>query len=162
MLAIENLRYRDDYRIFVNNPQDGESIVKHLTETLINLGLKLNPHKTSHSDEIISNSVKPDKLYWLSNKNKDRNFQKIPNTGYLQLWMQRITFNINNEEKYEETLCKVVNNEEVNIWNSDWLSPNFQKIIQKTSIIDRKKLASMKKEITPKEVELFNKKNWYY
>ena len=39
------LRYRDDYRIFVNNPRDGEQIVKLLTEVTISLGLKLNPSK---------------------------------------------------------------------------------------------------------------------
>ncbi len=26
------LRYRDDYRIFVNNPADGETVLKWLTE----------------------------------------------------------------------------------------------------------------------------------
>jgi hypothetical protein len=35
------LRYRDDYRIFVNNPQEGELIVKLLTEITSDLGLKL-------------------------------------------------------------------------------------------------------------------------
>ena len=39
------LRYRDDYRIFVNNPQDGERILKCLTEVMIDLGLKLHPGK---------------------------------------------------------------------------------------------------------------------
>ena len=33
------IRYRDDYRIFVNHPQDGERILKCLTEVLIDLGL---------------------------------------------------------------------------------------------------------------------------
>lgn len=37
------LRYRDDYRVFINNPQDGERIIKLLTEVTIGLGLKLNP-----------------------------------------------------------------------------------------------------------------------
>jgi RNA-directed DNA polymerase len=37
------LRYRDDYRVFINNPQDGERIVKLLTKVMIDLGLKLNP-----------------------------------------------------------------------------------------------------------------------
>jgi len=40
------LRYRDDYRIFVNSPQLGEAILKALTEVLIELGL--NPHPRCH------------------------------------------------------------------------------------------------------------------
>lgn len=58
------LRYRDDYRIFVNNPQVGESIIKNLTETLIGLGLRLNDQKTLRSHNVEQDSLKPDKLYW--------------------------------------------------------------------------------------------------
>ena len=43
------IRYRDDYRIFVNNERDGERILKCLTEEMIDLGLKLNEAKTSFS-----------------------------------------------------------------------------------------------------------------
>ena len=39
------LRYRDDYRIFVNNPQDGDTIIKAIAEIMTSLGLKLNPSK---------------------------------------------------------------------------------------------------------------------
>ena len=46
------IRYRDDYRIFSNNPQVAELITKLLTEILIELGMRLNAHKT-----IVSNNV---------------------------------------------------------------------------------------------------------
>lgn len=36
------LRYRDDYRIFVNNLQHGEKILKAISEILSGLGMKLN------------------------------------------------------------------------------------------------------------------------
>lgn len=70
------LRYRDDYRIFVNNPQDGERILKFLTEVTINLGLKLNPGKTKINSDVIRASVKADKLAWISRKNSERSLQK--------------------------------------------------------------------------------------
>lgn len=60
----EIIRYRDDYRIFVNNPQDGEEILKNLTEVLIGLSLKLNESKTIKSSDVIKDSIKPDKFYW--------------------------------------------------------------------------------------------------
>ena len=50
------IRYRDDYRVFVNNPQDGEAIIKSITEVLADLGMKLNPHKTTSSHEIVRDS----------------------------------------------------------------------------------------------------------
>lgn len=56
------LRYRDDYRIFVREPSDGEIIMKALSEVLIDLGLRLNTTKTIRSEEVILSSIKRDKL----------------------------------------------------------------------------------------------------
>ena len=88
------LRYRDDYRIFTNNPKYGEAILKLLTEELIDLGLRINSSKTLVTDEVIRGSVKPDKLFWVDQGRKERNFQKrllvihdlatrFPNSGSL-------------------------------------------------------------------------------
>ena len=49
----EIIRYRDDYRIFSNNPQTTEHITKLLTEILIELGMRLNAQKTIVSNNII-------------------------------------------------------------------------------------------------------------
>jgi hypothetical protein len=70
LIDYEILRYRDDYRIFTNNPQDGNLILKILTEILIDLGLKLNSQKTIASDNVIANSIKQDKLDWIKSQNK--------------------------------------------------------------------------------------------
>ena len=88
------LRYRDDYRIFTNNPKEGEAILKLLTEELIDLGLRINSSKTLVTDEVIRESIKPDKLFWVGQKQKEKNFQKqlliihdlamqFPNSGSL-------------------------------------------------------------------------------
>lgn len=52
------IRYRDDYRIFVNNTQIGNQIVKYLTEVMIELGFKLNATKTQKTEDIIEGSLK--------------------------------------------------------------------------------------------------------
>jgi hypothetical protein len=70
------LRYRDDYRIFVNNPKTGEKILKLLTEVMIDLGLKLNPGKTTCDDCVILSSIKEDKLEWLRTRRDHDNLQK--------------------------------------------------------------------------------------
>ncbi|MHA1408401.1 MAG: RNA-directed DNA polymerase [Candidatus Heimdallarchaeaceae archaeon] len=88
------LRYRDDYRIFVNNPQTGESILKLLTEVMIDLGLKLNPVKTKLSKSVIRGSIKADKLSWIIKNPMQKNLEKdlliihdhsmqFPNSGSL-------------------------------------------------------------------------------
>lgn len=90
----EILRYRDDYRIFTNNPQDGDLILKLLTEILIDLGLKLNQQKTFASNHVITNSIKQDKLDWIKSQKKITTLQehlllihdfsyKHPNSGSL-------------------------------------------------------------------------------
>jgi RNA-directed DNA polymerase len=78
-VGIENyriLRYRDDYRIFVNNLEDGGRIVKFLTEVTIGLGLKLNPGKTKASSEVVRASIKADKLSWICRKQSEPGLQK--------------------------------------------------------------------------------------
>jgi RNA-directed DNA polymerase len=70
------LRYRDDYRVFVQSPQIGDKILKTLTEVLIDLGLKLNASKTTHAQSIIVNSIKPDKRAWMRTKQLSKDPQK--------------------------------------------------------------------------------------
>ncbi|MGX2983141.1 RNA-directed DNA polymerase [Helicobacter sp. 23-1045] len=59
------IRYRDDYRIFVNNPQIADLILKNLSMILAEMGLKLNPSKTIASQNVIQDSIKKDKVEWL-------------------------------------------------------------------------------------------------
>ena len=88
------LRYRDDYRIFVNNSQAGESILKTLTEVLIAIGLKLNVSKTTNAQAVVGSSIKIDKREWMRRRQGDKNLQKhlllihchgtdFPNSGSL-------------------------------------------------------------------------------
>lgn len=52
-------------------------------------------------------------------------FSRLPNIGYLQIWMQRITYKEKELIDYDEKLCKIINNEKVTIWNNDWLKDNL-------------------------------------
>lgn len=70
------LRYRDDYRIFTNNPIDCEMILKLLAEVMADLGMKLHAHKTKISDQVILTSIKEDKWSWLCRKGYHENLQK--------------------------------------------------------------------------------------
>lgn len=88
------LRYRDDYRVFVNSPQVGEAILKLIAETTTELGLKLNTLKTKANSDVVRASIKSDKLAWMVRKQSDRTLQKhllvihhhavdFPNSGSL-------------------------------------------------------------------------------
>lgn len=241
----EIIRYRDDYRIFSNNPQEAELIAKHLTEILIEMGMRLNVQKTLVSNNIIRDSIKPDKLYWMLNKrggkslqehlfliheladkhpnsgslskalNKYYNriqkieetnnnipvlisilvdiayknprtypvasailskllslisdndvqttiinqimekFDKIPNTGHIQLWLQRVTIKINREQSYKELLCQKVNDLSICIWNSEWLNDELREIIEEEPIIDEEIIDEIDRIIESEEFQLF-------
>ena len=239
------LRYRDDYRIFVNNPRDGEQIVKLLTEVTISLGLKLNPSKTKASDDVVRASIKADKIAWFSRKKSEkslqkhlliihdhalqfpnagslavalqdyynrlarvetlleeplplisivvdiayrnprtyavcaaivsklltflesadkksilekiqRRFTKIPNTGHLQIWLQRISQPEFQDMRYDEPLCQLVSGHSAHIWNLDWInSNNLKQVIDASNIIDKARLDAVESVITSEEFELF-------
>lgn len=240
------LRYRDDYRVFVNNPQDGERIVKFLTEVTIGLGLKLNPAKTKASNDVVRAAIKGDKLAWTSRKHTEKSLQKrlliihdhavqfpnagslvvalnafhkrisrvkalieqpmpliaivvdiayrnprtyaicaailsklmsflesvdekvavankinarfakIPNTGHMQIWIQRVTLPISAELAYEEPICKLVAGETVALWNTEWISEkSLNDAIDVTKIIDSETLAGLEPVVRADEVELF-------
>jgi hypothetical protein len=245
------LRYRDDYRIFSNNPQDAHVIAKHITEVLMDLGLRLNAQKTMASDNVVEVSIKPDKLFWMFNQSGGRNlqqrllllhslssrfpnsgslnkgltafyqrinavskthetihvlisilvdiayrnprtypiaaailskllamtksaatrrnmlakirgrFEKLPNTGYLQIWLQRVTIKYWRNRSYDESLCKKVNDPSFPIWNSDWLNAGLKGTIDRTAIVSEKVITDIDKVIAPKEVLLFEAKKTY-
>lgn len=244
------LRYRDDYRIFTNNPQDGERILKCLTEVLIDLGLKLNAAKTKASNLVISSSIKADKLAWIRAKHYERNFQKhlliihqhgmdfpsagslavaladyykrlrrikaieqplplisicvdiayrnprtypicaailskllsftgsdkkeliakistkvsqLPNTGHMEIWLQRISFPDQSDHPFSESLCKLVQGDVVTVWNNEWISSKLLKgALDASLIFDKQKAEGLNPIVPLEEVELFNSLRGYY
>ena len=60
------LRYRDDYRIFANSKEQVERIAFLLHDVLGEFNLQLNSKKTKFSEDIITDSIKPDKIGYLS------------------------------------------------------------------------------------------------
>lgn len=222
------IRYRDDYRVFCNSKEEIERIAFLLQEVLAGLNFQLNRRKTFLTEEVISESIKPDKkayimegpiyrkkenkiystmsilqqealfIHQFSRKHpntgtlskllmifaqrlvkkttncddtivlislftdiallspkaykivlaiisiliskipktdkreqivKDiyRKFQRFPNIGEVQIWLQRITYNLPNPITYTEDICKIVSNEpNVKLWNNDWVDDIYK------------------------------------
>lgn len=115
----EILRYRDDYRIFTNNPQDGDLILKILTEILVDLGLKLNPQKTLASNNVIRHSIKQDKLDWIKSQKYIANLQgqlllihdfscKHPNSGSLSKALDKFFTRIQRLKKNRDDILVLI------------------------------------------------------
>jgi len=239
------LRYRDDYRIFVNNSRDGDQILKFLTEVMIGLGMKLSPSKTKVSNDVVRSSIKEDKLSWICRRQSDRSlqkqlmiihnhsveypnagslavalldfhkrlmrmercdhplalisividiafhnprtyaicsailsklislldsdaerlsiiektktkFSKIPNTGHLLIWLQRICLPFAPCTDFDEALCRLVKGEDEAIWNSEWISSRIlQEAISAERIVDREAIEELDAIVPVEEVSLF-------
>lgn len=87
--------------------------------------------------------------YILLLKNK---LATIPNTGYTEIWLQRLSIINNKSIEYNDPLCKKVYNPDQLIWNSKWLSNGFNE----SSIIDNNIIDDLSLVIPRKQVNIFN------
>ncbi len=83
-------------------------------------------------------------------------FATIPNVGFLQVWLQRLTIKDRPELKFDEKLCQKVVNENIEIWDLSWLPEAQQQELQKISIIDKTKIKDMPFIPSPEEIKIFN------
>lgn len=66
-LEYEILRYVDDYRIFCNDRDALEKISYLLQHILEKFNFRMNPSKTRTSSELITDTIKPDKAFYIFN-----------------------------------------------------------------------------------------------
>ncbi len=107
------IRYRDDYRIFTNNQQDAKKIIKLLSEVLLELGLKMNKNKTEACEQVIRGAIKKDKLYWICQKQENKDIQKYlliiyelslqhPNSGSLIKALNKYFIRIKRNKNFKQ------------------------------------------------------------
>lgn len=54
-------------------------------------------------------------------------FLRFPNIGEIQIWMQRIVYNLPHPIAFTETICKIVNNEaDIELWNNEWVADAYK------------------------------------
>lgn len=88
-LEYEILRYVDDYRIFCNDRDALEKISYILQHILEQFNFRMNPSKTRTSSELITDTIKPDKAFYIFNTPieskqtyKDENGHERKERGY--------------------------------------------------------------------------------
>ena len=251
------LRYRDDYRIFANSDEQLEIILKVVSENLRKAGMSLSVPKTHLIKNVVSGSIKPDKLagielndlgkanaetiqkqllrlhsfglnfpnsgalrrliteyhtnillvkrrpddlevligiatdigfvspstfpvvaailsHLISLSSPDekkelwekvkRKMQRVPNNGYLQIWLQRVIKPkaVGIAFESEEAICRIVDGEKQPLWNNEWIeSKVLIKALDVLSIITNTP-AETKEVVQPEEVALFAQNAWAY
>lgn len=84
-----------------------------------------------------------------------KKFEDIPNIGFLDTWLQRISIKYDRLITYEEKLSKIVAGSGDQLWNSDWLVPSIKTAIESVGIIDENEVKSINKVIPLAETESF-------
>ncbi|MDE5821769.1 MAG: RNA-directed DNA polymerase [Paramuribaculum sp.] len=80
-----------------------------------------------------------------------RKLIRIPNSAFLQVWLQNITHTTDDwsvGEIYDMPLCKIVARQPVILWNNSWLNPNIADALPQEGIVDRDVLAKTGQVIT--------------
>ena len=85
-----------------------------------------------------------------------KKFAKVPNVGYMELWLQRICLR-DDPVDFEEPLCKLVSETENEIWNSSWVTDEkfMKNAVVADSIVDRDDIQELSPVIDREEIELF-------
>lgn len=93
-----------------------------------------------------------------------RKMQKVPHNGYLEVWLQRVTKpkEVGIEFVSNEAICKIVNGEDVDLWNNDWIRSKSLKKALEVSQIVVEDATQVPEVIRPEEVELFTMNAWIY
>jgi hypothetical protein len=83
-------------------------------------------------------------------------FDRVPNTGHMQIWLQRISQPIATDIPYREPLCQLVSGEPIALWENDWIT-NIQlaQACNPQEILDRESMKSLSMVIDASEFKIF-------
>lgn len=93
-----------------------------------------------------------------------KKMERVPYNGYLEVWLQRVIQPHKNHMAFNSTepICKIVNGENIELWNSAWISSKKLKDALKTEkLVDQSTLA-ITEIIYPDEVSLFIQNSYNY
>ena len=96
-----------------------------------------------------------------------KKFLQLPNMGLVEIWLQRLSLPLNINIKYYEKLCKLVDGEDVPIWDIEWMDnvsiDNLKKLMKQDineMIIKKDLLKKSKPLLRPAEVDIFKAYNY--
>ena len=70
-----------------------------------------------------------------------KKFSSIPNTGYLEIWLQRAALSFRSKLGFRETLCRLADGEAVPLWDNQWISCKvLKKMLESPRVINQKKI----------------------
>lgn len=130
-----------------------------LISILVNLAYNnpgIYPQTVSILSRILATSTKKDKLRTVK-LIKDR-FGSIPNTSFMDIWLQRLSATLDISVHYSTPLCQLLSNAACNnsiIWNNLWMEASIKARFETCKIVDNIKLQNLQFVICQKEFDAF-------
>ena len=99
--------------------------------------------------------------HWTKVRNRVR---RIPYNGYLEIWLQRVVQPkaIGLKLESAERICRLVNGESQQLWESEWIGNKALKAMIDEAKIVVGDVAEAGEVIQPEEIELFKENAWAY
>lgn len=89
-------------------------------------------------------------------KNIKKKFERFPNIGELELWLQHITYGWQDND-YKEPLCRIVNGEwNVPLWNNEWVADSYIQGFPLNAICPDEARQNINPLVAIEEVSLFD------
>ena len=89
-------------------------------------------------------------------------FHLLPNVGFLEIWLQRLTIKDERRKAYSEDICNLAAGQKTCIWNIDWLGEDIKDIFNTTEVINEKEIERLPDVIEYKEIERFYIRERYF
>lgn len=134
-------------------PKDYQQLISIVT-VIIKKSPSSVPVGTAILGKILDLVKDPDEVNKIVNQIINK-IEDIPNIGFIEIWLQRLSLVTNMSKNFSDPLCQKVNTN-INIWNSSWM----KKPLSENSIIDHKYIKNMKLTIPQKQINLFDNYNY--
>jgi hypothetical protein len=89
-------------------------------------------------------------------------FGKVPNSGYMDIWMQRFTIFIQKDIQYQQSLCQLLLGSPIALWENRWIKDlSLAAATDSAKILDQGILDSLNPLIQQDEIDLYLQNEWY-
>ena len=83
-------------------------------------------------------------------------FHQLPNVGYLEIWLQRLTIKEDRTKLYSEAICQLATGGK-SIWNIEWLKQDEQNLFNTYSVVDEGSICDLTDSIEYDEFEDYSR-----
>ena len=86
-------------------------------------------------------------------KNK---FDKKAYTDFVYIWIQRLSLACGENLDYVPTLCKLISDDNINLWNNSWLKPHVRSELLACKLVNIRLIKHLALPIRQEEIEVFD------